>query len=553
MWSRKRTALIEFSLVLGIIIFLNIIFSQYFFRIDLTEDKRYSVSEYTKEALKEIKEPVVVTVFLEGDLTPDYLRLKRAIKETLEEFRAYTGNNLQYKFTNPNAIEEKNHREQFIAALVQKGVQYKYDLVEEGGKREEKVIFPGALISFGEKEVPVNFLKGNKTLPEDQQLNQGVEGVEYELMSAIRQLTKKESGTVAFVEGHGELPKEEVADFSSSLSGFYNVDRIKLNDVKSLAPYKVLIIAKPDTAFTEQEKFKLDQYVVNGGKLLLFIDALDLRTDSLVNGKTYAFAHNLNLDDIFFKYGFRLNGNIIQDMSNGMLRVETGNEGQTEVVPWPYYPIVYNFSKHPAVKNLDAVLMKYIGTIDTVKADGITKTPLAFTSDRTRIIGAPHEIDLNETRTNQDPNSFDKGVLPVAYLLEGKFTSAFKNRPTPVSGTQVQSNVTASSIIVCSDGDVIRNGYDYKRKKPFPLGYDPELRYMFSNKDFALNAVDYLAGEKIINIREKEIKLRPLDKVRIQDEKTEFQILNLVVPVILLIAFGFGRFYMRKKKYETIK
>ncbi|MFN3404064.1 MAG: gliding motility-associated ABC transporter substrate-binding protein GldG [Cytophagaceae bacterium] len=547
--NQKRLDILRYLLIAGILVFANIIFSEYFFRIDLTEDKRYSISPATKEKLSNLSDPVYIEVFLEGELTPDYERLKKSIKETLEEFRAYAGDNIQYRFMDPNAIEDKNLREQFFTQLVNKGVMYKYDLVQKGGRKEEKIVFPSALISDGHKEVPVMFLKGSKILPLQQQLNQSVEGVEFELMSALRKLESKVSKNLAFLEGHGEMPKEEVADISSALNEFYNVERLKFTDSSDLSGYDGLIIAAPVKSFSEREKFILDQYVVNGGRVLFFLDALNLSRDSLASGTTYGFAYNLGLDDLLFRYGVRLNDDIIQDLNCGLLKVEVPG-GQLEMVSWPYYPIIYNFSKHPVVKNLDAIITRYAGSMDTVKAVGITKTPVLFTSRDTRIIKAPLPVDLNEARKNLQPKDFQAGSLPIAYILEGSFESVYKNRPAPIEGVEVVKKNKPGKLFVTSDADIIKNEVDKKKNQPVPLGYDADLKYLFSNKDFILNTVDFLMEEPVVEIRGKEIALRPLDKQKISDERTFWQLTNIVVPVILLIVFGVVRYQFRKKKYE---
>lgn len=548
----KKFDIIRFLLLIGTVVFINIIFSEHFFRLDLTQDKRYTISPSTKEKLKNLNEQVFVDVFLDGDLNPDYSRLRRSIKETLEEFKAYSGNKIVYRFTDPNAIEDKRLREQFYSQLIQKGIQYKYDLVQQGGAREEKIVFPSALISMGDKETPVMFLKGSKILPMDQQLNQSVEGVEYELMAAIRKLNSEVTKSVAFTEGHGELSAGETGDISTALSEYYNVERTIITDSTKLSNYKALVIAGPTKPFSDKEKFILDQYVVHGGRILFFIDQLNLNRDSLVSGVTYGFSYNLGLEDLLFKYGVRINDDLIQDLNCALLKVEVPG-GQSEMVSWPYFPIFYNFGKQPVVKNLDAVIGRYVSSMDTVKAQGITKTPLIFTSKNSRLIKAPLPVDLNEARKNLDPKDFNAGMLPVAYLLEGNFESVYKNRPSPIAGVAVVKQDSSSKIIVVSDADFIRNEIDKTRNQPIPLGYDPDLKYLFSNKEFIMNAVDYLMDEPIIAAKGKEIQLRPLDKNKLAEEKTYWQIVNLVVPIVLLVVFGISRYYLRKRKYTSFR
>ncbi|HVD99320.1 MAG TPA: gliding motility-associated ABC transporter substrate-binding protein GldG [Cytophagaceae bacterium] len=548
--KKKRADSIEFFLLTGIILFVNIITATYFFRWDFTEDQRYSISPASKEILGNIDDKIRIEVFLDGELNPNYERLKKSIQEKLEEFKVYANGNLEYRFTNPNQEEDKETRERLYYQLSQRGITPKYFLEEKNGQKNEKYIFPGALIAYKEKEAPVMFLKGSKLLPEQEQLNQSVEGVEFELISAIRKLSNKEFKTLAVIEGHGEYSKEEILDLTNSLNENYAVERINLSQDTALSRFEAVLIARPKYRWSETDKFVLDQYIVKGGKALFFIDATDVRKDSLQSGVTYSLVQDLNLDDLFFRYGVRLNQSLIQDLRCGVTRVETGLNGEVQMLSFPYYPILYNFSKHPIVKNLDAIQSRFIGSIDTVKATGIVKTPLVFTSSNSREISAPSEIRMDALKKESNPELFTKSNIPVSYLLEGNFTSLYKNRPSPLPGKSVLAQGKPSKILVFSDADVIRNEFDPKRKMPVPLGYNVEMRYLFSNKDFALNAVDYLMDQQIINARAKEITLRPLDKLGIQEDRFYWQLLNLIVPVLVIVLFGVGRFYLRKRRYE---
>ena len=551
--NKKTFDVLELGLILGIIIFLNIIAARYFFRVDLTADKHFSLSETSKELLPKLKQKVYVDVFLDGELTPDYERLKRAIKEKLDEFSIYSNGNVQYRFSNPNAIEDKNLKQQYASQLLQKGIEYRYERIENEGNVSEQLIFPSALISSGNKEIPVMFLKGNKTAPIAEQLNQSVEIVEYQLMAALRKLDHDATQFIGFVEGHDELPAAEVADISATLSDYYHVNRISLTEASNIDKYGALVIARPLNAYTEQEKFILDQYVVKGGSLLLMVDPLNLNVDSLLNGYTYALPYELNLNDLFFKWGIRCNTNIVQDVNSGLLQVATGNKGQMQMVNWNFHPIIHSYGKQVMVKNLDAILSKYPATIDTVKAGGILKTPLMFTSPNTKVLEAPLKIDLNEARKNSDPKNFKQGVYTIAYLLEGRFQSLFKNRPSPLHNTAVVGIGKPARIVVCTDADIIRNDIDKRTQRPIPLGFDAATQYQFSNKEFILNAIDYLMYQKILDIRNKEIALRPLDKLKVNEEKFQWQITNLVIPPILLLLFGIARYYWRKRKFENYK
>lgn len=549
--KKKWIDLTEFGLLAGIIVCLNILLSPYFFRLDLTEDKRYSIAPVSKSMLEGLTEKVYVEVYLSGKLNPDYERLKKAVKDKLDEFEIYTARGLEYRFVDPNAIEDKKIRENYFAQLVKKGVQYRYFLEEEGGNKEEKIIFPGALIAYQGREVPIMFVKGKKVTSQQEELNEAVEGVEYELISGIRKLSSVNVKNIAFIEGHGELSQEEVSDISATLSDFYQVDRTKINDSVDLNKYAALIIAAPETYFTEKEKLYLDQYVMKGGSLLMLMDALNVYKDSLVNGVTYALPYKLNLDDLLFRYGVRINHSLIQDKFSGVIRVQT-TQDQSQVMSYPFYPVIYNYSAHPIVRNLDAVITRFINTIDTVKAPNVQKTPLLYTSSNTKIFNAPIQLNLNSLRNESSPESFNAGVFPIGFLLEGKFSSLFANKPLPAKLEVFKETSSGAKVIVVSDGDIIRNEYDPTRKQAIPLGYDVNMRYQFSNKDFLINAIDYLAGEEIVNVRGKEIKLRPLDQEKIEGAEFFWQFINIVLPVIMLIAFGITRFYLRKRKYTGL-
>jgi ABC-2 type transport system permease protein len=373
----KKKHLLQFFIGLVGIVLLNIVAAQYFFRIDLTEDKRYTISEATEQILERLDDQVFITVYLEGELPASFKRLQTAIRERLEEFTVYGGNNIQYTFVDPGANPDKKARSKFYQQLISKGIQPTNLIDREGDRQTEKLIFPSALISYKGKEVPVLLLKGNQVAGKEQILNQSVEGVEFELASAIRQLTQTNKKKIGFLLGHGELDGLQIADLVKSLQEYHEVYPVDLPKSPTLQGLDAIIVAKPDTFFSETDKYKIDQFIVNGGKALFFVDAL--RMDSLTEKGAYAFPYNLNLEDLFFRYGLRLNGNYIQDLNSAFIPLNVGNMGnqaQIKPMPWPYYPLINTFAKHPVVRNMDAVYSRFVGSIDTVKASGITKTPL---------------------------------------------------------------------------------------------------------------------------------------------------------------------------------
>lgn len=552
----KKINLIQFGIGLLVLVLLNIVASQFFFRIDLTEDQRYSISPATEQILENLTDQVFVTVYLAGDDLPaGFKRLETAVRERLEEFTVYGGNNIQFSFTDPSAVADKKARSKFYQQIISKGIQPTNLFAKEGDKQIEKLIFPGALVSYKGKEMPVLLLKGNKAAGSEQILNQSVENIEFELASAIRKLSVEEKKRIGFLLGHGEPQGTEIGDLVNSLQEYHEVYPVDLPKSPNLQGLDLIIVAKPDTFFTDADKYKIDQFIVNGGKALFFVDAL--RMDSLTEKGAYAFPYNLNLDDLFFRYGVRLNGNLIQDLISASIPLNVGNMGdqpQIRPMPWPYFPLLNTFAKHPVVRNMDVVFTKFVGTIDTVKAAGITKTPLMLTSQYTRIVPAPAHVSYNQAALDLNPALYQKGNFPTAYLLEGKFRSLYASRITaadPRSATFKETG-NPSKIIVCSDGDLPTNEINPKTGKFLPLGYDRFSQNTFANKDFILNAIDYLLDENgVITARNKEIALRPLDKLRIREERLQWQVINLVLPVVLIVLFGVAGAYIRRRRYAV--
>ena len=551
---KKWEDLLLFSAIILFISLININANNWFFRLDLTEEKRYTVSEATKKSLQELEDVVYIEVFLDGDLNASFTRLQKAIRETLEEFKLYGADKVQFKFSNPDAIENPKERNQFYQSLVQRGLPATNLNETVNGEKKQKIIFPGAIVSYHNREVPVLLLKGNKLASPQEQINQSVEGVEYELVNAIRQLSIKNKKRVAFSNGHNELAKRDIIDFTTSLEEVYLVDHIFIDEAP-INEYDALIIAQPKKAFSDTEKFKIDQYVMQGGNVLFLLDPIQMNIDSIPIGGTYAFAYNLQIEDLLFRYGLRVENTLVQDQQAGLILVNTGkrgNQNQYQQLPWPYYAYLNKFSDHPIVRNMDVVYGKFISTIDTVKADGITKTPLVFTSKYTRVKQAPTKVDLNELKGElRDPKSYNKSHLPVAYLLEGNFKSLYANQGAPpaLKGTSVVSQGNGK-VLVFADADIIRNEFNKKTGKPEPIDIDPARRQALSNKEFMMNALAYMTDKDgIINARKKEITLRLLDSITAKEEKTFWQFINLGLPVILVLAFGILFNYLRKRKY----
>lgn len=548
---KKSLDLLEFSLIFGIVLLLNAFVAVYFFRLDFTEDKRYSVSPQAKDMLSKLDDPITVEIYLSGKLDPDYERLRRAIEDKLEQFKVYSGAELTYRFVDPAAESDESIRERQMSMLMQKGVQPMVYLKEDGGKKEEVRIFPGAIMTYKEREVPVQFIKGIRFSDPATYLNQAVESVEFELLQALRKLSSEDFVDIAFIQGHGELEEQETSSFIRTIGNYYSIQRVDLSKDSALSRYKAVVVAQPKAKFSEQEKFVLDQYLMKGGSLLYLIDPLEVRKDSLKNGETYAVIRDVNLDDQLFKYGVRVNSGLVQDLQCGVIPVQTGMNGETQLLNFPYYPLFYNFSTHPIVKNLDAVYGKFSSYIDTVKTSGVNKYPLIFSSSNARTVSAPLQIDLDALRKDATPEKFSQGGLIIAELMEGKFTSLYKNRPSPIAGVSViQEAKQAGKVAVVADGDIMINDWDQASKQPLPLGYDKYTRAQFSNSDFLLNTLDYLTGQPLIMVRGKDIVLRPLNKFKAQEERLYWQVINLVVPALLVVLIGIALYIIRKRRYS---
>jgi ABC-2 type transport system permease protein len=542
-------------LVIGGIVLLNFLASFVFVRLDLTEEKRYSLSDATKSLLENLAEKdsadVFVKVYLDGDELPaGFERLKRAVTETLEEFKIYGGTNIDYKFINPNAETDTKKREAFYMELAKKGMNPTQIVDNKNGRQVETIIFPYALVSVGGKEVPVLLLKGTQGKTAEEKLNQSYENVEYELATAIRKLTLRERKKIGLLAEFTKLKPLNFSDLIASLQERYDLFIIDAKTSPTFQGLDAMILPKPDFPVDDSTKYKIDQYVMNGGRMLFFVDGL--KVDSVGLEGNFAQPLELNLTDLFFKYGVRINSNIIKDAGScGIIPMVVGDMGDrpnVQPIPYRYFPLINNFGKSLITNNLDLVLSRYVASIDTVRADGVTKTPLLMTSPYTKVLNAPAFVTFNEARTETEKEDYQAGVKTIAYLLEGKFQSLYKNRLVSDQSFKAESEPT--KIIVCSDGDLIVNEVSTKTGNPMPLGYDKISKHTFGNKEFMMNAVDYLIDEDgVIQARGKEVKLRPLDKLKTRDERTFWQVLNIGLPVGLVLIFGFVLQWWRRKEY----
>lgn len=558
--KRKKTEHILLYLI-GIlcVVILNQASSFESFRIDLTEEKRYTISDATINLLENLEGEVFIEVYLEGELPAGFRRLNKSIRETLEEFRVYAGDRINFKFTDPSIAESEKARNEFYMSLGKKGIQPTRLFDTEDGERIEKIILPGALVSYGGEETGVMLLSGNRSQGAQESLNQSIENVEFELANAIRKLTRQQAKKIAFLQGHGELDSLEIAGLRSVLSEYYAVFDVNLKKRENLAGFDAFIMARPREEFDNEDIYKIDQFLMKGGAGIFLVDILAVDMSDASGEGTIAIPLELGLDNMLFNYGARLNRDLILDLSAGSYPVVVGNIGdqpQIQLMPWPFFPVLNHYSDHVIVKNMDATSAKFISTVDTVKAAGVVKTPLIFTSRHTRVVNAPITISLNDLRDELKPEYFNAGPQAVAWLLEGKFESVFKNRILP-KGTDKESFLSEgvqTKILLVSDGDFVKNEINPDNGQPMELGFDPFTKKKYANADFMVNALTYLLDEHgIITARKKEIKIRPLDRVKVREEATFWKIFNLVFPVALVILFGVVKGIMRKRKYASFK
>ena len=533
---------------------LNQLASLYFFRLDLTEERRYSIKQPTVELLQNLEDEVYVDVFLEGDLNAEFKRLRKAIAETLEEFRVFSGNKVKYRFSDPAAAVGQAAQREFMSDLVSRGIKPMNIIDSRDGKRTEKIVFPGALISVGGMQTGVMLLKDQIARGSQEDLNRAVEGVEFELANAIYQMTGVSRKRIGFVTGHGELDSLHLASLREALVAQYEVN-LKASLSGKLAGYDVLVVAKPQRVFSEKDKYMIDQYVLGGGKLLMLIDPVQASMDSISRGNFLAMPSRVGLEDLLFTYGVRVNEDLIQDLVSLRYPIVTGEvngKPQMTAIEWPYFPMINHYAESPITRNLDATAFNFASTVDSVKAIGIRKTPLLLSSSYTRRVMAPVQIDVNSLRKEIKQENFSSGPFVLGYLLEGKFTSLFKNRFIP-EGVDTPGNRRTgvdTRLIVIGDGDMVRNEINKRTGQPVALGFDGINGHTYANKELFLNMIAYLTDDAgLINARSKEVKVRPLDKEKIRDSAFTWQAFNLGFPLGLVILLGVVKIYLRKKKF----
>ena len=524
-------------------------------RWDLTEEKRYTISDQSISILKRLKEPLTIESFMSGELPSNFRRFEKSLADLLDQLSVHAGRNLQYKFTDPSIAASAQSRNQFYRSLIDKGLQPTNLTYTKNGERSEKLIFPGVIISYGGRQVAVSLLKGNRASEPEAMINESIEGLEYELISAIETLVRPSRPRIGLIVGHNEPDTSQLAGFTNAILNKYDLFRLDLRDRNQpIVGYDVLVIAKPTEAFTEKEKFWIDQFVMKGGRLLAFVDALSVDVRQAEGEGTIALPYELNLEDLLFKYGVRINRDFVIDFNSGFFPGVLGNIGdqpRIELMPWPFFPVTTNYGDHPLTKGLDGTILKFVSTIDTVRANGIKKTPLVLSSTYTNVLSPPVQVRFEDWVQGLNPDFFRGGQQVLGYLLEGPFTSLYRNRliPKGLNLEHFQDDGVDSKIIVVADGDMIRNDFNIQSGEPLALGVDPYVRTTYANEEFLMRALSYLTDEDGLTlVRNKDIKIRPLDKVKIGEEKNFWIGLNMALPICLVILFGILKMTIRKRR-----
>ncbi len=551
----KKT-LVSITTALLLLILINALSGFVYARFDLTEDHRYTLSEAAIAAVSEFGQPVIVDVLLEGNLPPEFVKLRTETRQILEEFASKNGN---IKFTFVNPLENTENINETVAELQGLGLIPTQVTVEDNSKVSKDIVFPWAMVNYGDKTVKVPLLKNKLGATAEERVNNSVQHLEYAFADAFSKIGIKKKKQIAVIKGNGELEDIYLADFLTSIRDYYNIGAITLDSVAGnpqktldqLKGYDLALIAKPTRAFSESEKYVMDQYIVNGGKTMWLIDAVSMELDSLFNEQSIAMAlpRNLNLNDFFFKYGIRVNPDLVNDMyfTQIVLATGEGNASQYDPVPWYYHPMVFSRNNHPINNNLEAIRLQFASSIDTL-SNANKKTLLLQSSPLSRLEGTPKEISLNSINTPPKKENYTNGDKALAVLIEGDFTSAFANRVKPVQLRNPLEKGKSNKMLVVSDGDIIKN--QVRNGRPLELGYDKWTNNYYGNKEFLINAVNYLLDDSgLINIRNKKAVVPFLDAQKIAAQKTKWQLVNIGLPLVLTLVFGLGFAYFRRRKY----
>lgn len=547
----------KYSLLIGclIVVLLNILSANLFFRIDLTSDKRHSVSQPTKQLMAGLNQEVDVTIYLDGEMNSGFLRLKRSVAELLDELSIYAPEGINYSFTNPTSLPQEEQK-RLMQLFAENGISPTtiYERNRDG-KSVQRLLFPWLRISYGDKQQWVSLLKNIKGNSGEENLNISIESLEFQLTDAIRLLTQKEIQKIAFIEGHGELSDYNTWDISLALSRYFQIDRGVLGtDASVLDDYKAIIIAAPTQPFSENDKYIIDQYIMRGGRVLWLIDGVRLDENSLsTTGMSPTIPMDVNLTDMLFRYGVRVNPMIVQDQQCLLVPVNVASEGEPahfEPMPWYFAPLLLTSPNHPVSRNLPQVTGTFVSCLDMVgENENLRRDVLLATSNATHIISAPAAINVEEIELT--PDYFNLVYVPVAVALDGVFPSLFAHRLMPQNITNAPAKLKESvptKQIVMASGSFISN--DIQDGQPLPVGYDRYTQTQFGNRDFFINALLYLTDDQgWINLRNKQLKIRLINKNIATNMRLPLQLINVGLPLLFLAIFGVVFFVIRRRVY----
>nr|WP_121271292.1 gliding motility-associated ABC transporter substrate-binding protein GldG [Pedobacter schmidteae] len=541
----------------GLLILINVAVQFVYTRIDFTKEKRFTLSDKTKTILKQATSPVSITVFLDGDLPSAFKRLRNATKDLLTDYKAYSGKDIKVIFVDPIAGLSAAEQDTAINNLYQVGIEATTLNIKNDNGFAQKTIFPMAMIAADGKRFPVKLLQNlDVTGNYEENINNSIQNLEYVFTSGIKKVLTGEHPRIGFTEGNGELQDVFLQDAIKSLSESYEVGRVNLNliDRAGLDKLKLLFVVKPQQAFTEAEKYKLNYFVMNGGRVVWCIDQVGAELDSLKGNGQLAFNSNLNIDDMLFMYGARINYNLVADANCAEIPLAMGGaQGQIQLAPWVYYPLLMPDTASSMVKNIDNIRSEFISTVDTIGVKGISKKVILHSSAFNKVFTTPKMISLQMVAEQPDPRDYASVPQSVGVLLEGSFPSVFLNRAVPAGITEqytLPERSKPTKMIVIGDGDIFKNQVSGRDGSTFPLGFDRYTQRNFGNKALLLNVADYLStDENLIELRNKEVKIRLLDKAKLRSEKLKWQLVNNLLPLILLISFAIFQHYYRKHKY----
>ena len=555
---------LQVVLATALLVIVNLLATYLPGRVDLTEERRFTLTPATERILGNVDEPVYVDVLLEGEFPAGFARLRTSVEEMLRDFSNVNGN-IDYGFTDPSegTLEQVNTVRKQLAEGGLKPINFQ---VQTADGRSERLLWPYAILSYANRRVTVNLLENN--IPgqsPDVAVNNSVSLLEYKLANGIQKMLAVKRPLIAMVQGHGELAPLQLRDFTDALDPYYSVGRVDLDTLYTVGPEQIgaLIIAEPRTPFSERAKFVLDQYVMRGGRVLMMLDKLSINLDSLRGRPEFIPPdHPQNLDDLLFKYGIRVEPNLVLDLQNTRIPVVTGQVGnapQFELRPWPYHVLATPSPLHPITKSLQPIQLYFPSEIDTTvrTKTAVEKTVLLSTTPNSLVRFSPARISLEDVRYYLERERFNKGAVPLAVLLEGTFSSLYENRVgsdfaagLARLGQDFRASGTGAKVIVVADGDVGKNAVDPEQEAFRPLGYNEFEEYVFDNKDFLVNAMEYLLDDSgVISARNREVKLRLLDGPRAKDEATWWRFVNIGLPLLVLAIAGLAYRYLRRRRY----